>query len=465
MPERRASRPARSTRLARLLATGIVFGALLQPSGCRSRTPSAAEHAESASRPSGWDWVGIVGTGQSLSVGAEGKPVLATVQPYHNLMLSLGSATVPPFDPAGASLSLVPLVEPVRPFAHVYPSAYPANIDGETPHTAMGSEITALARADGAPDFVTVHSVVGESGQAMSIIDKTAHEIVKGEATAGRAYAATLFETAAIARLARQAGKTYGVGAIVITHGETDTGNSAYEEVLVRLASDYNRDIAVTTGQASPILLITSQQESVPQGRGSTSASTLAQWRAGVDHPREIVCSGPKYALPYAPDGVHLTAKGYEQLGEKYAQVFVERVVRGHDWQPLQPLGASHAGAVVTVRFHVPVPPLVWDDKMAPAHSTGIPAWASGRGFEVASDGQPVPIRSVSIAGDSVQITCDGDLAGSAVTVAYAFTTDGTPNPGGTSRWGSLRDSDPFVGATTHDPLPNYAVSFSMPVP
>jgi hypothetical protein len=463
MSERRRSRFAASPRV-RLLAAAIAVGAL--PFACRSRAPGGIEPTEGALRVSGWDWVGIVGTGQSLSVGAEGKPVLATTQPYHNLMLSLGNATVPPFDPAGASLSLVPLVEPMRAFASGYPRAYPGNLYGETPHTAMGSEITALVRAGGAPDFVTVHTVVGESGQPTSIIDKTAHEIVgDGGATQGRAYAATLFETAAIARLARHAGKRYGVGAIVITHGETDTGNPAYEDGLVRLAADYNRDIPVTTGQSSPILLITSQQESVPQGRGSTSASLLAQWRAGVDHPREIVCSGPKYALPYAPDGVHLTAKGYEQLGEKYGQIFVERVVRGRDWQPLQPVGASRSGATITVRFHVPVPPLVWDDKMPPAHATGIPAWAAGRGFEVTADGQPVPIRSASIAGDSVQLACDGDLAGRAVTVAYAFTSDGTANPGGTARWGSLRDSDPFVGATTRDALPNYAVSFSMPVP
>jgi lysophospholipase L1-like esterase len=439
--------------------------AVLFAAGCHGHAPAPVGHAESSSNGSRWDWIGIVGTGQSLSVGAEGKLSPSTAPPSHNLKLSLGPSTVPPFDPASPSLSLIPLAEPIRSPAHIYPSAYPANIYGETPHTAMGEEITALGAIDGGPDTVTVHTVVGESGQDMATIDKSAHDVTSGATSRGRAYAATLFETAAIARLARQAGKTYGVAAVVVTHGESDAGNARYEDALLRLASDYGRDIAASTGQTAPILLIESQQESVPEGRGSTSASTLAQWRAGVDHPREIVCSGPKYALPYAPDGVHLTADGYDRLGEKYGQVFVERVVRGHDWQPLQPLAASRAGALVTVAFHVPVPPLVWDETMPPAHTEGIPEWAAGRGFEVTADGRPVAIRSVAIAGDAVQITCDVGLEGRSVRVGYAFTSDAIANPGGTRRWGSLRDSDPFVGATTRAPLPNYGVSFSMPVP
>jgi len=85
-----------------------------------------------------WDMVGIVGTGQSLSVGALGTPILATQQPYNNLKLSFGGATVaPPFDSALASLELVPLTEPLRATANSYPSAYPANLYGETPHAAQ----------------------------------------------------------------------------------------------------------------------------------------------------------------------------------------------------------------------------------------------------------------------------------------------------------------------------------------
>ena len=117
--------------------------------------------------------------------------------------------------------------------------------------------------------------------------------------------------------------------------------------------------------------MLVSQQHSVPTGMGLTSASTLAQWRVGVDHPGDIICSGPKYQYPYSTDNINLTTQGYELLGEKYGEVFFDRVVLGQDWQPLQPVSASRAGSVVTVQFHVPAPPLVWDETLPSPHPTG----------------------------------------------------------------------------------------------
>jgi hypothetical protein len=413
-----------------------------------------------------WDWVGIVGTGQSLAIGAHGTPIAATRQPYRNLMLSLGNATVPPFDPMSTALSMVPLVEPLRATTDVYPSAYPANLSGETPHTAMASQITALyQQLSGGGDYVTVHTEVGENGQPMRVINKTAVESVTGAQSTGRAYAATLFEASAISRLARAANKTYGIGAIIITHGESDAVSASYETSLFQLWSDYNQDLPTKTGQTARIPMLVSQQHSVPANMGSTSPATVAQWKVGVDHPGDIICSGPKYQYPYFSDGVHLPTKGYEMLGEKYGEVFVETTVLGRNWQPLQPIGASHAGSVVTVQFHVPVPPLVWDDKLPSPHLSGFPQWTAGRGFEVSANGTPVAINSAAIVGDTVQITCGRDLSGLSVVVAYAHTADGGAMPGGTFRWGHLRDSDPLVGATTHAPNPNYCVSFSMPAP
>jgi hypothetical protein len=44
-------------------------------------------------------------------------------------------------------------------------------------------------------------------------------------------------------------------------------------------------------------------------------------------------------------------------------------------------------------------------------------------------------------------------------------TSDGTTQPGLGHRWGQLRDSDPFVGATSGAAQPNYLVAFELPVP
>ncbi|KYG10369.1 hypothetical protein BE21_12390, partial [Sorangium cellulosum] len=335
-----------------------------------------------------WDLTGIIGTGQSLSVGAEGRPGGGTQQRFKNLKLSLGSASVPPFDPTSGALSLVPLVEPIRDYATTYPSAYPKNIYGETHHTAMADQVSTLFQAAAGGDYVTVHTVVGESGQGMNIIRKGATETVNGATSTGRAYAATLFEVAAIARLAAAAGNTYGVGAITITHGETDAGNPKYEEELITLWSDYNEDLPKLTGQSQSIPLLVTQQHSVPTEAGTRLTSTQAQWHVGVERPGDIVCSGPKYQYPYAPDHIHLNAKGYELLGEKYGQVYFEKVVLGKDWQPLHPTRVERSGRVVTVHFHVPVPPLVWDSALPAPHQT---AYKSGSAAAVSSSAAARP--------------------------------------------------------------------------
>jgi hypothetical protein len=415
-----------------------------------------------------WDWAGVVGTGQSLAVGDHGTPVKATTQPYHNLKLSTGAAPWP-LDPNNAAFSMVPLIEPVGRPAPTYPSSYPTNISGETAHAAMGNQITALVMAASGADYVNVHGEVGENGQCMTYLRKGAPQV----GVNGHAYEATLFETRAITRLAGAAGKTYGVGAVIVTHGECDAGSGTYETDLFTLWSNYNTDLPPITGQTQGVQMLVSQQHSTPTvGR---SASTLAQWKVGVDHATDIVCSGPKYQYSYATDHIHLLADGYEALGEKYGQVYFERIVLGRSWQPLQPTTVDRIGRVINVHYHVPVPPLVWDTMLSPPNET-VAAWSAGKGFEVRSGAGPIAISQVAIVGDTVQITCATDLPATGVVVGYAMTSGGvsfsqtrdaagTMLWAGTLRWGQLRDSDPFVGTMTRRAQPNYSVAFELQVP
>jgi len=425
----------------------------------------AAGSGSSASAAPVWGWTGVVGTGQSLAVGGHGNaPAMtigATTQPFHNLKLSLGNATVPPFTPTNAALSMVPLVEPLRPITTAYPSPYPANIYGESFHTAMGDELTSLAMAAGKADFVSTQTEVGEAGQPISVIQKGATDT----GTTGRAYAASLFEVAAIARLAKAQGKSYGVGAVLLTAGESDAASATFETDMLALWSNYNNDLPPLTGQTFAIPMLLSQQHSNPMDAGSTSSGTIAQWKIGVDHPGDVICTGPKYQYSYVSDFTHLINKDYERLGEKDAQVFYQRVVLGNAWQPLQPTGASRSGRVITVSFNVPVAPLAWDTTLPAPHQASNSAWAQGKGFEVSNGTTPVTISSVAIAGSSVQITVATDLPASGVTVAYALTADAAPRTNGTVRWGLLRDSDPFVGYLTGMPGQNYAVAFQLSVP
>jgi hypothetical protein len=340
-------------------------------------------------------------------------------------------------------------------------TAYPNNIYGETPHTAMGDQISTLFSGQPGGDYVTVHTVVGEGGQPITVIDKTATP----SADLGHAYAATLFEVAAIKRLAAAAGKSYGVGAIVLTHGESDASNAGYGAAVYQLLRDYNEDIAAITGQTWAIPLLLTQQQTEPLDN-SSPASLIAEWQLGRDHPGEVVCVGPKYQYPYSFDHLHLVAAGYDRLGEKYAEVYYERVIRGVDWQPLQPVSASCSGKVITVTMHVPSPPLAWDDAMPSPHQSANVAWSMGRGFEVANQSGPLTIASVAIRGDAVVITLADTPDPTGLVVRYAVTQDSLGLNGGlaTGRIGQLRDSDPLVGYASKAPQYNYAVSFILPV-
>ena len=462
-------------------AGGSATGGGTGGAGSGGATGGAGGGSVAVAKPS-FDWVGVVGSGQSLSVGT--TPAALTTQPYNNLMLALNGATVPgtgtnPWDPTVAGLTMVPLVEPVRALETAYPSPYPGNIYGETPHAAMANEITRFVKAASASaDYVSVHTIVGESGQGVVALVKEAPGADTG--TTGRAYAATIFEAGAISGLAKAAGKSYGVGVVVMTHGETDCSNATYGASLVQLLSDYNTDISAITGQTYKIPMYLSQQHGCPGAPACTAETDLRplandqEWQLGVQHKGDFVCTGPKYQYPAHSDGdgIHLNVTGYELLGEKTAEIYYQRAVLGQDWQPLAPTAVSRSGRVVTVQFHVPVEPLNWDTSF---DAPKITAWASGKGFElftatsstVASSSTYVTISSVAISGDSVQITASADLPTTGLYVAYALTNQGkqSSNHSKAVRWGQLRDSDPFMGGTTKQANPNYAVSFSMPVP
>jgi hypothetical protein len=443
-------------------------------------TTSTTGSPGTIAKPS-FDWVGVVGSGQSLSVGF--TPVnLKTADPT-NKMLKLGATSFPgtssgsggnpgvpvpgtpdkPWDSTMSDLTAVPLVEPLRAESSGYPRPYPINLWGETHHGAMAREITNFS-----PGYVTAHTVVGESGMVMTALIKQTGSSL---GDTGRAYAATLFEAGAFTRLAKAENKTYGVGVVVMTHGESDSDanppNAAYKDQLIQLMVDYNTDIAAITGQTYKIPMYINQQHAWPSAKGKRPVVNNPQWQLGVDHKDDFVCTGPKYQYPAHPngDGVHISVQGAEMLGEKTAQVFYERAILGHDWQPLMPTGVERTSTrVVTVHFHVPVPPLNWDTTFdAPATTE----WKSGKGFELRSSSANITIASVDISGDDVTITASSDLPTSGLIVGYALTSQGVQlkNHSKAVRWGQLRDSDPFAGITTKVANPNYCVSFEIPVP
>jgi hypothetical protein len=391
-----------------------------------------------------FDWVGVIGTGQSLSTGCCGGAPVSTTQPFRNLKLAdTGPDPKYPVDGTGAPVwSAIPLTEPIRAWVPGYGTCqyppdncqYPNNIfkTGETPHSGMANQLSASWRALGG-DYVTAHSVVGVGGALLIYIQKGTGS-----------YKAGLSEAKAFTQLAKAAGKTYGVAAIVLTHGESDSGTADYGAGIYKLWQDYNADLKTATGQTRDVVMFGSQQSSTA---AKTDSSAVQLWRDGVDHPGQIVCTGPKYQYAYL-DGLHMTAASYVGLGEKYAEVFDVVVNQSTPWKPLGPSKITRSGAVITIDIDVPKPPLVWDDHIAPSHQSDHTAWAKGRGFEVVdATGADVAIASVAINGASIALTlAQAPAAGTMLKVSYATVQDGTGFQGGTYLHGQLRDSDEFVG-------------------
>src|SRR4051812_12222495 len=98
--------------MTRHIALTLACASALFAFAC-TQTESKSPALSAAPKPHiAWDWTGIIGTGQSLGVGQNGRPIASTTQPYNNMKLSTGNLQWP-IDPNNDALKLVPLTEPI----------------------------------------------------------------------------------------------------------------------------------------------------------------------------------------------------------------------------------------------------------------------------------------------------------------------------------------------------------------
>lgn len=396
-----------------------------------------------------WDYVQIIGTGQSLGCGVQGTPVISSSQQFANIKIfdSSGSYT----NPSALTLSAVPLTTPLRPAAG---TDYPGNIAGEDCGTAAANMLSLLTQSVQTNGLKILNTCVARSGYNISQIAQGTTE-----------YNGSIFEANACVnanRLIVPNGKTFGTLAIVLTHGEADATNAGYESAVRTLQQNYNTDLKAITGQSRNIPLIATQQCTEP----TTTAlplSALAILQAHVDFPGDIICVGPKYQYPYASDHTHLTPAGYRALGCKYAEV-LWNLVCGVTWNPLRPTGYSVSGQQVTITFNVPVGPLVFDATISPPHQSANTQWALGQGFEAFDSGGNLTIDSATINGNTVILQLH-TTPSTGLKVSAAITPDVTGTEQGglaTGRRCTLRDSNPLCGYDGSN-LYNFCVQFQSP--
>lgn len=354
----------------------------------------------------------ILVTGQSLSLGTFGAPALSTTQPYANKMFDQG----PCYRDAQ---TLVPLVESAQ----------------ESPNSALANAITKLAedhvfKSRSAPE--NTHELVvschGEGGRAYQYLQRGSDAFSKGISQARNAQ-----------RLAGQANRSFVVRAVVNVHGEADhlIQNTGYDQDMLQWQADYENEVRNATGQQLPVPMLHSQISSWTAYNNTTSVIPELQRRASLTRPRGLPLVCAKYHLSYYVDGVHLDNAGYRMLGEYYAKVYRRSILEGGSWEPVQPLFAHRNGAIIDVRFHVPVAPLALD--------TTLVTDPGNYGFEYHDDSTAPPaIDSVELLDeDTVRITLKSTPTGANQVVRYAMTgTSGAKGGATTGPRGNLRDSD-----------------------
>ncbi len=385
----------------------------------------------------------IVGTGQSLAMGLFANPALSTeaLWPTAALMTNLGVRLVTDrgqFHALKPNLitALVPLVEASTP-----------DHDGETIGAGMAFKINDLAHAAGQPPWPVVFSENGVAGASYAMLKRGTMPYRNALETVKR-----------VTTILRGAGIRNVVRAVTVTHGETDSimGASAaeYEADLVQWRNDYDADLRSITGQREHLMLFTDQMISytsrtVGARAAKTSPIPLAQLNAALHHPESIVLVCSKYWLTcYRKDGLHLTNRSEELLGEKYGEAIKRTFVDGVIWKPLYITGAAINANVITLSYNIPAPPLVLDTELIRdpgnfgfVYNDDSPAPPSVSGVELAEGGRRVVIR----------LSAAPTAAAGHRHIQYAYV--GSLNCGGggcdagplTGPRGNLRDSDPLI--------------------
>ncbi len=360
----------------------------------------------------------ILVTGQSLALGAQGVPALTTTQPYNNKMLW--------YYPTYPHLPLIPLKESTT----------------ESIDSAMGNFITG-STPNKDYNMIVTRSALGGSKYTV---------IKKGTQT----YQNSLSEVKNASWGVSDLEQHYRFLAIAVLHGEDDRFNPDYEANLVEWQHDYETDINTITGQNETIPFFIDQISSF--SKGGMPPSPRAQLEAAKHNPGKIYLVGPNYFLTYK-DTVHLINVSYRQLGEYYGKVMTKVLLNHEDWKPLMPETITREGKIITAKFHVPSPPLVFD--------TALVLYQTNYGFTYNdTGGRKINITKVEIISpDTVQVTLDQIPNGTNQRFQYAYRAANVL-PGAfisTSARGNLRDSD-NTPSQYGNPLYNWAVHFDEPI-
>jgi hypothetical protein len=262
-------------------------------------------------------------------------------------------------------------------------------------------------------------------------------------------------------------GSTFGVGAVMYLQGEFDYFSDAggtpslegYKAKMRSLFDNIGSDSMALTGQADPPMVLTYQTGGSYTVDATGLSIAMAQLQLSEERDSWHLVA-PSY--PVSDKGGHLNANGSRWLGCQFGKVLYRTQILGERWRPTSPLQATVRGRTVLVDFHVPCPPLQFQDAVVGNALKTYPA----RGFTVTDAAGKIPIRRVDLASDTgVAIYLTREPQGEA-RVWYGRLDDAE---GG----GNLCDSDPtrapfnfeYTAGSGQYPSENIAALVGKPYP
>jgi hypothetical protein len=439
----------------------------------------------------------VLSTGQSDSVANGASPPITLTQPFTNLsfdvgvMTGRGATAANGCDGEGCRTyetptDFVPLKEGDRFLAiKDQPEGFPV----ETMSSGLANQASVFAKAwfekVGLPHpshdvLVSLHGRSGNTYWCLRRDINPAPGFCYQPSYYISPFAEGLMQVASAKQIAAAKNKTYVVRAVTAIHGGSDHyGNEGeladldrndgmgsvgnYAGALLEWQRDYETEVRAITGQAEAVPLFISQFGSFTDK--PVSRIPVRQLEAHVTAPGKVIVVTPNYPFVHYEDCNHYTNYSQRRLGAYFAKAYQKVVVEGGTFEPLRPTTITRAGNVLTVKFIVPVPPMVVDTTRVTN--------PGNLGFTYADSSSSASIANVEVLPpDTVRITLSGAPTGNAKKLRYALNAPvptACPGPTEGAR-GNLRDSDTTVGyhrdaANAPYELHNWAVHFELDVP
>lgn len=398
----------------------------------------------------------IITYGQSLASAAEGWPALSAAPRYDNLMLGQSPRSAAfsgaAFKPVGeaAFTPLRAVVQQKSNAAVVLDAEKVGKLEPQAQEEGESVEVGALNMArrlylhhlgrDTDPDHLFVASNASTSGRSIAQLSKTGgtNEYLRVTQAVDQAKA-----------LADAQQASYSVSAFFWLQGEYDYSHTNggkndkdyYKAKLRQLRDDLNADTAkAIAGQDKMPAFFSYQTDAKSSVKDGSLAIGMAQWELAQDEPGWYLV-GPVY--PYTDKGVHLSANGYRWFGQMLGKVYHRVVIERKEWVPLSPRHATVDGRDVLIDYHVPHPPLAFDQPYLGHQARDV----KNKGFVLRDEHGEVPIEAVEIVADTVvRLRAGRDLSGEP-RISYA-----SHEVGGA---GQLRDSDPMRADATYEYIPD----------